>query len=89
VFEWDWDDANVDHIAEHDISPEEVEEVFADRHSYAEPAASTPGERRWGLVGATDAGRVLLVIYTRRAGRVRVVTARDASPVMRRRCRRR
>jgi uncharacterized DUF497 family protein len=36
------------------------------------------GERRWALVGMTEGGRLLFVVYTMREGAVRVVTARDA-----------
>ena len=43
------------------------------------PAYNRLGERRYGLIGATDEGRILTVIYTHRAGRIRVVTARDAT----------
>ena len=47
------------------------------------------GERRFGLVGCTEDGRVLFVVYTIRHGLVRVVTAPDASAATRRRYRRR
>ncbi len=36
-------------------------------------------ERRSGFIGATEAGRILYVAYTKRGGVIRVVTARDAN----------
>jgi hypothetical protein len=29
---FDWDDSNVEHIARHNYVPEELEELFAERH---------------------------------------------------------
>jgi uncharacterized DUF497 family protein len=46
-------------------------------------------EQRSGWVGSTDAGRVLFLITVRRRGKVRVVTARDASNAAKRRYRQR
>jgi uncharacterized DUF497 family protein len=89
VNEFEWDDDNVEHVEEHGVAPEEVEEALADPDRVAVPAYNTPRERRRGVVGATEDGRILLVIYTRRASRIRVVTARDAEPPYRRRYRRR
>ena len=87
VFEWD--DANVQHIAEHHVTPDEAEEVFADRRQFSVPAYHTPTERRAAIVGATEEDRVLYIVYTRRADRIRVITARDADPILWRRYRRR
>ena len=86
---FEWDDGNVDHLAEHGVAPTEAEEAFADRHGFSVPAYSTPTELRGAVVGATEAGRVLFVVYTQRGDRIRVVTARDADPAFRRRYRRR
>ena len=100
---FEWDDGNVAHIAEHGITPDEVEEAFADPRRLGVDAYTTPTERRWGLVGSTEEGRLLFVVYTRRGSatgpqpippdrlgsRIRVVTARDADPGLRRRYRRR
>ena len=36
------------------------------------------GERRWAVLGATEAGRILFVVFTQRSRLVRVITARDA-----------
>lgn len=57
---FDWDDANLDHIAEHGVEPEE-------------------GERRYAVLGSTEDGRRLFVVFTRRGSATRVISARDAT----------
>jgi len=86
VFEWD--EANVDHIARHGVTREEVEEVLLDRRRIGSSAYNVPGERRWAIIGSTDAGRILSVVFTRRHRAIRVVTALDANQAERRRYRR-
>lgn len=84
-----WDEANEEHIARHGIDPEEAEEALSDPD--AVPASIRPapnGEWRGALVGQTESGRYLTVIYTYRQDLIRVVTARDATDAERRRYRR-
>lgn len=76
---FEWDDNNVDHIAEHGVNAEEVEEAFADPDSSFRAVGRRRGERRWALYGKTDSGRILFIVYTRRHGSIRTVTARDAT----------
>ena len=78
---FDWDDDNVDHIStRHNVEPYEVEEAFADPDRLPISAHQGPmGERRSGIIGATEDGRVPTVVFTVRDERVRVVTARDAT----------
>jgi len=87
--DFDWDDANVDHIAKHGVSPTEAEDAILDRDRSRAPARSTPTEKRRGIVGATEHGRVPFVSYTSRDGAFRAVTAFDPSESLRRRYRRR
>lgn len=84
---FEWDDENESHIQRHDLYPDEVEAAFYN-DPMPTPAYNRLDERRYGLIGATDEGRILTVIYTHRAGRIRVVTARDASDIEKRRYRR-
>jgi uncharacterized DUF497 family protein len=87
---FDWDEANVDHIeGRHAISVDEAEEAYLDVHRQTLAAYRVPGEQRHGLIGATAAGRVLVLIYTRRQGAIRIITARDADTAEKRRYRRR
>lgn len=77
---FDWDDQNIGHIARHGVSPDEAEQAVMDSRRISRQAYSTGEERRSAVVGATLDGRLLFVVYTRRRGLIRVVTARDAHP---------
>ena len=72
--EFDWDDANVGHLARHRVMPEEAEQVILN-----DPVdlgmEIVEGEERHVSLGATERGRILLVVTTWRQDRVRVVTA--------------
>jgi uncharacterized DUF497 family protein len=75
---FDWDDANILHLAEHDVMPEEAEEVVL-----GDPLDAgfdvVNSEERWSYLGETDEGRILRVLITMRGERIRVLTAFDAS----------
>jgi uncharacterized protein len=86
VFEWD--DGNLDHIDVHRVSADEVEEALLDPNRRRTASYNTDREKRRAFIGATEAGRILFVVYTRRSSRVRAVTARDATDDERRRYRR-
>jgi uncharacterized protein len=72
--EFDWDEANVGHVARHSVLPDEAEHVILN-----DPVdlglEIVDGEERHVNLGATVKGRVLLVVTTWREDRVRVVTA--------------
>ena len=72
--EFDWDEANIGHVARHGVLPEEAEQVILN-----DPVdlgmEIVEGEARYLNLGATVQGRVLLVVTTWREDRVRVVTA--------------
>jgi uncharacterized DUF497 family protein len=87
--EFDWDEANTAHIARHGVRPEEAEEALTDPRRLVLRIRSQAGEERWAALGTTEAGRILFVVFTRRRGRVRVITARDATPEEKRRYRKR
>ena len=72
---FDWDDANISHIAEHGVTPEEAEEVVLGDPSDIGFEVSASGEDRWSYVGETSHGEVLQVVITPRGNRIRVVTA--------------
>ena len=75
--QFDWDNGNIDHIALHDVTPEEAEQVIENDPIDA-GAVLRNGEMRTVNLGETDAGRVLVVVVTERGGMCRVVTARPA-----------
>jgi len=55
-----WDDRNREHIAKHDVNPEEAEYVV--RHA-TDPFPEAIEEDKLVVWGATEAGRYLQVIY--------------------------
>jgi len=60
---WDLEDdprGNVQHIAEHDVTPEEVEEVLNDRHSQTTYSLSSARPITFGW---TSTGRYLAVVW--------------------------
>jgi uncharacterized DUF497 family protein len=75
--DFDWDSANIEHIARHNVTPEEAEQVTQNDPLDA-PAELRNGEKRTLHLGKTDAGRVLVVVVTERNSMYRVVTARPA-----------
>ena len=76
---FDWDEANIDHIALHDVEPEEAEAALTDPHRHLIARRTVRNEQRIIYIGATESGRALVVVYTRRGERLRVVTAREAT----------
>lgn len=82
----EWDNGNLDHIDIHGVS---AEEALLDPRRIRVPSHHGSDEPRWAILGATESGRILFVVYTRRANRVRVVAARNATQTERRRYRRR
>ena len=82
-----WDDANIDHVAKHGLEPEDVEEALLDPEGVEAPAYNSGRETRYGFIGATEAGRVLFVVFTERNGDIRVVIAFDANARQKRRYR--
>ena len=77
---FDWDDRNRDHIARHNVEPEEAEEAFLGRRlifrSY---------ESRYILLGRSAAGRYLILAFSLSGGIARVITARDMTKAERKR----
>jgi len=80
---FEWDDANILHIAEHDVMPEEVEQLILNRPIDLGLQLRN-GELRTSQIGETDEGRVLIVISTAAHGKIRVVTAWPANKSYRR-----
>jgi uncharacterized DUF497 family protein len=79
VVEFDWDDANIEHIALHDVVPSEVKEAFLDNDAIDKPFGVRNGEMRYSMLGRTAAGRLLRVVYVIRKGALRPVTAYTAT----------
>ena len=75
---FDWDEENKAHVARHNVTPEEVEQVFAN-----DPmdlgAEVVDGEERYTGVGQTNRLRVRVLAWTMRGDATRPITAFDAS----------
>jgi hypothetical protein len=70
-----WDQETVDHIANHSVSPEEVEEVlFNDMTS---PLIMRGKEGKYLAYGKTDGGRFLFVVWAVKYRKTKIITARD------------
>lgn len=79
-FEWDETKAEAN-FKKHDVSFEEAETVwndyfyvdlFDDEHSIE--------ENRFLMIGESEGKRLLIVSYTERENRVRIISARDLTP---------
>jgi len=74
---FDWDEANIRHLARHDITPDEAEYVLMNDPQHLSTQIDE-NEERLVEIGFTKAGRCLVVLSTWRGNRQRVVTAYDA-----------
>lgn len=79
---FDWDDSNRKHIAKHRVKPAEAEQVVLN-DPIDLTVQSSDGEERIVQVGATDKGRILLVVTTWREEMLRVVAAYPAPKQLR------
>lgn len=78
--EFEWDKHNTEHIRRHNIESGECEQVFFNIPLVVEPDdIHSRSEKRYFALGRTNLDRVVVVIFTIRKARVRVITARDAS----------
>ena len=76
-----WTDWNIEHIARHNVSPDEVEEVC-----YSNPFVTKARNKTLRIIGQTYSGRFLTIFLAPRGkGSYLVVTARAATEAERRR----
>ena len=69
----EWDEDSTDHIWNHQVEPEEVEETLEGRHVFRRGRGGT-----YYVLGRSDSGRYLFVVLARKpSGNYRVVTTRD------------
>jgi len=74
---FDWDEANISHIAIHEVEPHEAEEALRGIPLHLLDQVRH-GEPRIVQLGETLAGRILMVVTTLRKDKIRVVTAMTA-----------
>jgi len=75
---FEWDTANQAHIARHQITPQEAEEIVCGS-SLPLGTEKRDGEDRHVELGETSRGRLLIVVWTWRGAQVRIVTAFPAN----------
>ncbi len=76
--QFDWDAANVGHLAEHDVSPLEAESAILDPNAMMIEIQAGEEERVKAL-GRAFNGRILVVVFTLRGETIRPITAYSAS----------
>jgi uncharacterized protein len=83
-FEWDEEKAN-SNLEKHGVDFEEAQTVFDDLFNieFYDPAHSI-AEHRFLAVGESNSERLLIVSYTERDGRIRIISARELTPKERR-----
>ena len=83
LFEWDRRKAKVN-LRKHGVSFEEAQTVFTDPLSITLPDPDhSEDEERFIDVGMSDNRRVLVVVYTERGQRIRLISAYKATRVER------
>ena len=80
---FDWDDVNRKHLAAHQVTVSEFEEVLRNNPIDLDFSVVN-GEDRYRSAGLTLSGRLLTVAWTIRGDRVRAITAFPATATTRR-----
>ena len=76
-FEWDTDKAH-SNVEKHGFSFAEAMTVFGDPLEVTIPDPDhSEGEARFLSLGRSEQGRLLVVSYTKREGRIRLISARE------------
>ena len=78
VYEFDWDAGNIGKNKKHGVEYWECEEVFFDQRKVTlKDALHSDGEARYVTLGKTKHTRLLYLVYTKRKGKIRIISARD------------
>ena len=80
ALEFEWDRGNTGKNKKHSIEDYEGEEVFFDEHKIIVRDALHSGkEERFILLGKTKKGRLLFVVFTKRARKIRLISVRSVN----------
>ncbi len=82
-FEWD-PGKSARNISKHGVHFSDAVAVFEDDLALTIRDSNFGDEERWITLGMDTLGRLLVVVYTWRKGRIRLISARPASPRERR-----
>lgn len=79
LFEWDKDKAKTNR-RKHKVTFEEAQTVFEDDFSIATPDPDhSDEEERWIIIGSSNKKHILVVAYTEREKKFRLISARKAN----------
>ena len=79
LFEWDPEKARLN-VKRHGVSFDEASTAFRDPLSWTiDDPLHSDDEERLVLIGQSHKGRLLVVVHTERADRIRIISARVAS----------
>lgn len=79
-FEWDNEKAAIN-LCKHGVEFEEAKTVFEDPFALElSDDVHSDEENRWVVLGLSLLARVLLVVHTERSERIRIISARQATP---------
>ncbi|OGE77853.1 MAG: hypothetical protein A2751_02300 [Candidatus Doudnabacteria bacterium RIFCSPHIGHO2_01_FULL_46_14] len=77
--EFEWDEHNRAKLRlRHNISSEEAEQLFINDHSVFFDVKHSIAERRYQLLGSSNSGRILFIVFTIRKNKIRIISARSA-----------
>ncbi|MBW2031305.1 MAG: BrnT family toxin [Deltaproteobacteria bacterium] len=74
-----WDRGNIDkNLLKHNVENWECDQICFNKPILVlEDPRHSLSEKRWAAFGKTDAGRLLVVVFTKRGKLLRVISARD------------
>lgn len=75
---FDWDEGNLfKNWEKHAVTHLEAEQAFFNKPIVYEDIKHSQKESRWYLLGETDRRRFLMVVFTIRDHKIRIISARD------------
>ncbi len=75
---FDWDKANIDHLKKHAVGDKECETVFLNKpFILTRDDTHSQAEERFRVYGQTNRKRLIVLIFTIRNNKIRVISARD------------
>jgi uncharacterized protein len=83
VGDFEWDDAKARaNLKKHGVAFADAVTIFLDPHAIDAPDREDP--ERFVAIGRATSSRVLFIVYVERHDRIRLISARKASPSQRR-----
>jgi len=83
-FEWDEEKAKIN-IKKHKVGFQEAKSVFGDPLSITiDDPDHSKEEQRFIDVGTSASGKLLVIVYTERGNKIRIISCRKATPTERR-----